>query len=72
MFPPNLDHEPNRLLLPSVFGGLFNVFVEADRVKEGIIVVFKFLKLADRAIEAFVGVVTTLGRVDDGDFAGEV
>ena len=73
MLPPNLDHEPSRLLLlPSVFGGLLSVFVDADFVKVGIMVVFKFLTLAERAMEAFVGVVTALGSSEAGGFVGTV
>ena len=68
MLPPNLDHEPMRLLLPSVLGmyGLAKVFVEADVLKDGIIEILRLFTLADRASEAFVGVVTALGRAGTG------
>lgn len=74
---PNLDSEDMYLLLlPSVFGivGLLdNVFVDADLPKEGIMEVLKLLTLAERAREAFVGVVTALGRPETGRvFAGVV
>lgn len=61
---PKRDSEERYLLLPSVFGiaGLWRVFVEADRVNDGIMEVFMHLTLADRASEAFVGVVTALGK----------
>lgn len=61
---PKRDSEDRYLLLPSVFGiaGLLSVFVEADRVNDGIIEVFILLTLAERANEAFVGVVTALGK----------
>lgn len=61
---PKRESEERYLLPPSVFGiaGLLSVFVEADRVNDGIIEVFKLLTLADRASEAFVGVVTALGK----------
>lgn len=64
MFPPSLAHEPRRLLPGSVCGavGLASVCVDCDRVKEGIMLVFKLLTLAERAKEDLVGVLTALGR----------
>ena len=71
--PPNLDHDPSRLLiLLSVFGGLRSDFVDADLARVGIIVVFRLLTLAERASDDFVGVVTALGRLGAGDLVGEV
>ena len=61
---PKRDKDAAYLLLPSVLGmtGLLRVFVEADRLSEGIMDVFMDFTLAERASEAFVGVVTALGR----------
>ncbi len=70
---PKRDREDAYLLLPSVFGilGLAKVFVEADRLKDGIIEVFIDFTLAERANDALVGVVTALGRpVLVGTFTG--
>lgn len=72
---PKRDRDERYLLLPSVFGiaGLLRVFVEADRLKDGIMQVFMFFTLADRANDAFVGVVTALGSPEFGrTFAGVV
>lgn len=72
---PKRDNEARYLLLPSVLGiaGLLRVFVEADRLKDGIIVVFIFFTLADRANDAFVGVVTALGKPEGtGNLEGVV
>ena len=64
MFPPSLAHEPRRLLFGSVCGaaGLASVRVDWDLVKEGIMLFFKLLTLAERAKEDLVGVLTALGR----------
>lgn len=59
------------LLLPSV-RGVPKVFVEADRLNEGIIEVLEAFTVAERARDALVGVVTALGRVVEGSFAGVV
>lgn len=63
---PKRDKEERYLLLPSVFGiaGLLRVFVEADRLKDGIMEVLIFFTLAERANDAFVGVVIALGKPD--------
>ena len=69
---PNLLRDDKYLLLPSDLGALLSVFVEALRLSEGIMEVFSDFTLAERASEAFVGVVMALGRVVKGTvvFAG--
>lgn len=61
---PNRDSDEKYLLLPSVLGaaGLFQVLVEFERAREGIIDVLECLTLDARANEAFVGVVIAAGR----------
>lgn len=61
---PKRESEERYLLLPSVFGaiGLPKVFVEADLLNDGIMDTFIDFTLAERAKDAFVGVVTALGR----------
>lgn len=63
---PKRESEERYLLLPSVFGatGLPSVFVEADLLNDGIMEVFIDFTLTERAKEAFVGVVTALGKAD--------
>lgn len=63
---PKRESEERYLLLPSVFGatGLPRVFVEADLLSDGIMEVFIDFTLTERAKEAFVGVVTALGKAD--------
>lgn len=51
--------------------GALSILVEADRVRDGIPDVFTLLTLAERANEAFMGVVTALGNFDSmRSFAG--
>ncbi len=65
---PKRESEERYLLLPSVFGaaGLPRVFIEADLLIDGIMEVFIDFTLAERARDAFVGVVTALGKPDGG------
>ena len=61
---PKRAKEEKYLLLPSVLGTavLFKVLVEADLLRDGIMEVFICFTLTERARDAFVGVVTALGR----------
>lgn len=63
---PKRESEERYLLLPSVFGtaGLLRVFVEADLLNDGIIEFLIDFTLTERAKDAFVGVVTALGKPD--------
>lgn len=54
------------LLLPSDFGALLSVFVEALRLRDGIMEAFIDFTLTERASDALVGVVMALGRFVDG------
>lgn len=56
-------------LLPSVCG-VPRVLVEAERLREGIMVVLMVLTLAERARDALVGVETALGKPPGCAFAG--
>ena len=72
---PKRESEERYLLLPSVFGatGLARVFVEADLLNDGIMEVFNDFTLTERAKDAFVGVVTALGKPErDCNFADVV
>lgn len=57
------------LLLPSDLGALLSVFVDALRLRDGIIELFIDFVLAERAREALVGVVMALGRLVAGTVA---
>lgn len=63
---PNLLKDERYLLLPSDLGALLSVFVDALRLRDGIMEVFIDLILAERARDALVGVVMALGRLVDG------
>lgn len=65
---PKRDNEDKYLLLPSVFGrsGLFRFCVVDDLLRDGIIEVFIFFTLAERASEDLVGVVAAFGRLESG------
>lgn len=63
---PNLLKDERYLLLPSDLGALLNIFVDALRLRDGIMEVFIDFVLAERAREASVGVVMALGRLVDG------
>lgn len=70
---PKREKEERYLLLGSVFAiaGLLSVFVDAERLRDGIMEVFMYFTLAARAKDAWVGVVAALGRPERGrDFAG--
>jgi len=66
---PNLLKDDRYLLLPSDLGALLSVFVEALRLRDGIMEVFIDFTLAERAREALVGVVMALGRLVAGKVA---
>lgn len=63
---PSLASEERYLLLPSVFApaGLPRVFVEGERLSDGIMLDLRLLTLVARASDDLVGVVTAAGRPD--------